>query len=111
MGTNFYIRKTKPLEVYDEYHIAKTSCGWLPSFQAYTPCGEWDERPSIHSVSDIKALVDSGDFVIVDECDEVYDWDGFTKRVLEFGNDFHCRSHHPDFKDQQGYEFISCDYS
>lgn len=111
MGTNFYIQRTKPREVYDEYHIAKTSGGWLPSFEAYTPCGEWDERPAVHSVSDIKTLVESGDYVIIDEYDTEYDWDGFTERVLEFGDDFHNRSHHPDFKDPQGYEFLCCEYS
>lgn len=110
MGTNFYIKRTKPRLVYDEYHIAKTSCGWLPSFQAYTPFGDSDERPSVHSVADIKTLVDGGDYVIVDEEGEEYDWKRFTKRVLEFGDDFHCRSHHPDFKDPQGYEFLTCDY-
>lgn len=111
MGTNFYIRKTKLREVYDEYHIAKTSCGWLPSFQAYTPYCKWDERPSIHSVSDIKKLVDEGSYTIVDEYGDEYNWKDFTERVLEFGSDSNNRSHHPDFRDSEGYEFIIADYS
>lgn len=111
MGTNFYIKRTKPREVFDEYHIAKTSCGWLPSFQAYTPYGEDDKRPAVHSVADIKMLVDSGEYIIIDEYDDEYDWEAFTDRVLEFGDDFNNSSHHPDFKDNQGYEFIKADYS
>lgn len=111
MGTNFYIKKTKPRIVYDCYHIAKTSCGWKPSFEAYTPVGDWDERPSIHSVADIKTLVDSGEFVIVDEYEDEYDWNGFTERVLEYEDEFNNRQHRGAFKDPQGYEFLSCEYS
>ena len=110
MGTNFYIRKTMPRGVYDKYHIAKTSCGWLPSFQAYTPYSEWAERPSIKSASDIKNLVDGGSYTIVDEYGDEYDWEAFTERVLEFGDAYNNRSHHPDFKDSEGYEFIKTDY-
>lgn len=110
MGTNFYIKRMKPREVFDEYHIAKTSCGWLPSFQAYTPCGEDDERPAVHSVADIKALVDSGEYTIIDEYDEEYDWNGFTERVLEYGDEVNNRTHHPYYKDPQGYEFLTYDY-
>lgn len=111
MGTNFYIKRTKPREVYDEYHIAKTSCGWLPSFEAYTPFGEGDKRPAVHSVADIKTLVDSGDYIIVDEYDDECDWDEFTKLVLEHGSEFNSRTHHPDYKDPQGYEFLRYEYS
>ena len=90
MGTNFYMSTTNK-EVRDKYfkwnyeltdtpqwgyeiHIAKTSAGWLPLFQAHN---------CIKSVSDIKTLYDTGEFIIYDEYDTVYDWEGFKKRVLE----------------------------
>jgi hypothetical protein len=58
-----------------EIHIAKTSCGWLPLFQAHKYC---------QSVSDMNDAYDSGYFSIYDEYGEEYDWDEFAERVLEF---------------------------
>jgi hypothetical protein len=91
MGTNFYIG-TADKEARDQYfglnyeltdtptwlyeqHIAKTSMGWLPSFE---------ESRSIHSVADIKKLYDTGKFVIYDECGTYYNWEEFDERVLKF---------------------------
>ncbi len=91
MGTNFYIG-TADKEARDEYfgwkykltdtptwlyeqHIAKTSMGWLPSFEA---------SQSIHSVADIKKLYDTGKFVIYDEYGNYYNWEEFDERVLKF---------------------------
>ncbi len=91
MGTNFYIG-TADKEARDEYfglnyeltdtptwlyeqHIAKTSMGWLPSFE---------ESRSIHSVADIKKLYDTGKFVIYDEYGTYYTWEEFDERVLKF---------------------------
>lgn len=99
MGTNFYMRRNDTKAVLlqmlnddksvDEIrnfldsddcagiHLAKTSCGWLPSFEAHS-------TPSINSVADIKALYDTGKYEIVDEYDTPYTWDEFDKRVLQF---------------------------
>jgi len=91
MGTNFYIgtadkaaRDTyfglnyeltdTPTWLYEQ-HIAKTSAGWLPSFE---------ESRSIHSVADIKKLYDTGKFVIYDEYGTYYNWEEFDERVLKF---------------------------
>lgn len=90
MGTNFYIgtadKEAKNIyfgwnyELTDEptwlyqQHIAKTSMGWLPSFE---------ESQSIHSVADIKKLYDTGKFVIYDEYGDYYTWEEFDKRVLQ----------------------------
>ena len=91
MGTNFFIG-TADKEARDEYfgwkyeltdrptwlyeqHIAKTSAGWLPSFE---------ESHSIHSVADIKKLYDTGKFVIYDEYGMYYNWEEFDERVLKF---------------------------
>lgn len=91
MGTNFYIG-TADKEARDTYfglnyeltdtptwlyeqHIAKTSMGWLPSFE---------ESRSIHSVADIKKLYDTQKFIIYDEYGTVYSWEEFDERVLKF---------------------------
>lgn len=67
MGTNYYLRKVKPREVHDEYHIAKLSAGWLVHFQDSTPYQEWNDAPSYHSVDDIMRLLESGEWQISDE--------------------------------------------
>lgn len=91
MGTNFYLM-TKNKEHRDLYfgydyeltdtpdwgyqiHIAKTSYGWLPLFEAHR---------GIESVKQIKDVYHSGEFIIADEYGTVYSWDEFDKRVLQF---------------------------
>lgn len=90
MGTNFYLftqnKEHKELfgnklfivdtpEFGYELHIAKTSCGWLPLFEAHE---------NIKSVKDIKAIYNKGDVRIFDEYGTEYHWDEFVERVLEF---------------------------
>lgn len=91
MGTNFYLftqdRAIKDCfysarwELTDtpdfgyELHIAKTSCGWLPLFEA---------SGDIRSVKDIKSIYDTGEFKIFDEYGTEYNWDEFKERVLQF---------------------------
>lgn len=91
MGTNFYmITKNKELaqryapysyELTDEpyfgyeIHIAKTSAGWLPLFQAH--------QNGIDSVAEYKTAYDTGEFRIYDEYGYEYNWDAFDDRVLK----------------------------
>lgn len=92
MGTNFYF-KTKVKEfakkfidysLYDEpdfhyeIHLAKTSMGWLPLFQAH--------KGIINSVKDIENLYNENypKVTIVDECGEEYSWQEFKTRVIDF---------------------------
>ena len=91
MGTNFYLG-TSDKETRDTYfgwryeltdtptwlyeqHIAKTSIGWLPLFEA---------SHSIQSVADIKKVYDTGKFIIYDEYGTEYNWEEFDERVLKF---------------------------
>lgn len=91
MGTNFFLA-TSDKEVRDKYfgydceltdtpswgyeiHIAKTSMGWLPSFQAHR---------CFNSIKELKELYDTGNFIIYDEYGETYDWQQFDERVLKF---------------------------
>ena len=92
MGTNFYLfsKNKKLVQKYAPYsykltdepdfgyeiHIAKTSCGWLPSFQAH--------KSGINSVKKYKEAYDTGEFQITDECGNIYTWDEFDERVLQF---------------------------
>lgn len=91
MGTNFYIM-TKSKEARDKYfgwnyeltdtpdwgyqqHVAKTSCGWLPSF---------DGSGCFKSIRELKNIYDSGEFILYDEYGTIYTWDEFDERVLKF---------------------------
>lgn len=92
MGTNFYmITKNKELaqhyapysyELVDspyfgyEIHICKTSCGWLPLWQAH--------KNGINSVAEYKTAYESNEFEIYDEYGVQYNWDAFNDRVLKF---------------------------
>ena len=91
MGTNFYIM-TKSKEARDKYfgwnykltdtpdwgyrqHVAKTSCGWLPSF---------DGSGCFKSIRELKNIYNSGEFILCDEYGTIYTWDEFDERVLKF---------------------------
>lgn len=58
-----------------EIHIAKTSAGWLPLFQAH--------QNGIDSVAEYKMAYDTGEFRIYDEYGTEYNWDTFDDRVLK----------------------------
>lgn len=91
MGTNFYmITKNKTMaSIYAPYsyeltdtpyfgyeiHIAKTSAGWLPLFQAH--------KNGINSVAEYQTAYDTGEFRIYDEYGCEYNWDAFDDRVLK----------------------------
>jgi hypothetical protein len=91
MGTNFSLI-TKSKEVRDKYfgynyeltdtpdwgyeiHIAKTSMGWLPLFQAHD---------CFKSIRQLKELYDTGEFILADEYGTAYTWEEFDERVLQF---------------------------
>lgn len=90
MGTNFYMM-TKSKEARDKYfgwnyeltdtpdwgykiHIAKTSMGWLPLFQAHE---------CFRSMKQLKELYDTGEFILADEYGSTYNWEEFDRRVLQ----------------------------
>lgn len=120
MGTNFYMfTSNKELKPYFgenavlvdepdfgyEIHIAKTSGGWQPCFQAHE---------HIRSVVDLKLLYDTGGVKIYDEYGNEYDWPGFVERVVEFGSKQNWRTHRnndcpPLCYDPADYEFTSVD--
>ena len=114
MGTNFYLQ-TANKEIANEYfsynyeltdnttwgyeiHIAKTSCGWLPLFQSH--------KNVINSVSDIKKLYDTGEFIIKDEYGDIYDWEYFTERVLNHNNG--TLKNNPNREERPDYDDLHC---
>ena len=153
MGMNYYLRQKRtellelPLEdvlregyvpagpqtvrVYADVrcHIAKTSWGWKPSFQAvpshlpFDGQAEADKVFSIRSVRDIRNYYGTGRYEIVDEDGEAYSWEEFETRVLHWEdrmrdiceargmNGFEPRTHMEgdlgDFVDPEGYEFCT----
>ena len=70
MSTNYYIRRTKPILTFPEFHIGKRSYGWRGLFEANSKMDDTfeyeTERPVIHSLDDIKSYVESGEWEIVD---------------------------------------------
>jgi hypothetical protein len=123
MGTNFYMF-TNDKEIKKKYfpesttqlvdepefgyeiHIAKTSCGWLPLFQAHQ---------NIKSVKDYICLLHYCGVKIYDEYGKEYDWIEFEERVVNWNKDNpeaishftyengKYASHY--FKDDEGFEF------
>lgn len=60
-----------------EIHLAKTSCGWLPLFQAHP--GKFE------SVEEMQVFYETTPGIkIVDEYYDEYDWEAFDERVLKF---------------------------
>lgn len=116
MGTNFYLfTEKKELKQYFgqkvtivddpefgyEIHIAKTSAGWRPSFEAHD---------NIRSVADIKLLYDMGGVKIYDEYGTEYNWNEFVDRVVEFGNKLNWRTlENNEYRRYSNLEFISID--
>ena len=119
MGTNFYMftrkRELKPMfgskvELTDEpefgyeIHIAKTSAGWKPCFEAHE---------HIRSVADLKLLYDLGDVSILDEYGKEYNWQGFVERVVKFGDERNWRVNTDDYSEFtsiDGYRFVTREF-
>jgi len=84
MGTNYYVVKNGP-SCQDPVHIGKASIGWMFSFQRQNE--KWHEPPIVwntfNQVKDWlkKYTVDSTDYVIIDEYDEIVSYDDFIEMV------------------------------
>lgn len=135
MGTNFYLRRVKPVKAYPEMHIAKRSAGWKIHFQDSTEGVEthyFDEMdaPTFHSAREIRAILERGEWQLADEYgetwapgaesvekfDELCRWNGgprFTKPAVPYCGAY---DHDPDvpydqpvggtaYRDADGYVF------
>lgn len=112
MGTNFYLG-TANKEIAEKYfgfnyeltdfpawgyeiHIAKTSCGWLPLFEAHD---------CFKSIKQLKKLYDTGSFIIYDEYGDIYNWEEFDKRVLKFNGGVKCAMPRIEYKQDPNDKF------
>lgn len=118
MGTNYYLRCKKPVEVRPTFHIAKRSYGWKPLFSAYPEREIWEENCSeemspqleIRNFSDLREKALSDSYEIIDEYGSVYTWEEFCKQMKPYSSDETKRSHRDTdgldvFIDDSGYEF------
>lgn len=84
MGTNYFVTKNGP-SIREPIHIGKSSGGWMFCFQ--TQNEPYDEPPIVwNTYNQVKAwlkkyTVDSTDYVIMDEYDDIVPFDDFVKMV------------------------------
>ena len=78
MGTNYYIRKARPVEAYPTFHVCKLSAGWNVHFQDSErnndECAR-EECPAFHSAADIRNLLSSGEWALADEVGRIWEGD------------------------------------
>lgn len=120
MGTNFYMRRAKPILCFPEFHIAKRSYGWKPLFESNGDDEDVyhleTERPVVHSIDDVRGYVESGEWVIVDEYGTEFEFDEFMRYLNEnFRNEGDRRSHRDSgvyvSVNRDGTEWYSQDFS
>ena len=116
MGTNYYLVKNRASVEYP-IHIGKSSCGWLFSFQDqdekwHDPPIVWHTYPQVKDV--LKRLtVDSNEYAIVDEYDEIIPYDEFIAMVDAKQSDPYNISNPDNFeysKNIDGYRFTDEDF-
>lgn len=82
MSTNWYFKKVKPREVYDTYHVGKTSYGYRPNFQSHAEVelyvGGSEFWSPYHkclpagSVMEMRTLLESGEYQLMNEYGETW---------------------------------------
>lgn len=126
MGTNYYLRRTKPVLCFPEFHLGKKSAGWKGLFQA-SDYSDFEfifetQKPPINSIADIREAVASGEWEIVDEYGEEVDveemialmlngweWEQEKNMELSAHKDPNYR-HLSVFLDPEGAEFTRGDF-
>ena len=84
MGTNYYAVRKRPTTEYPT-HIGKSSFGWKFCFQSQNDA--WHEPPIVWNTYDqvyawlYKYTVESDQYVIMDEYDEIISFSDFIKMV------------------------------
>ena len=117
MGTNYYAVRNRPT-VESPHHIGKSSAGWLFSFQSHNE--KWCDPPIVWNtykqVTDwlYRHTVESEDYVILNEYDEIIPFDDFVKLVEEKQNDPLCKDNPDNFsysRNVDGYRFSDEEFS
>ena len=116
MGTNFYAVKNRP-SVTEPIHIGKCSIGWLFHFQAqdepfYEPPVVWNTYKQVKEW--LRDNTQSGEYVIMDEYDNIVSYNDFISLVEERQNDKRCRDNPDNFnydvRNVDGYRFSNGDF-
>jgi hypothetical protein len=117
MGTNYYVVRTRPT-IQEPVHIGKSSAGWIFHFK--TQNEKWYDPPIVwntfNQVKDWlkKYTVDSKEYVIINEYDEIISMDDFVEMVERKQNDPHARANPDNFaydvKNIDGYRFSDGDF-
>ena len=100
MGTNYYLVKNGP-SVREPVHIGKSSSGWLFNFQSQNQ--KWEDPPIVWNTwkqvceTLARLTVDSTEYVIIDEYDEVIPMEDFVDLVLRKQEDEWCRGNPDNF--------------
>lgn len=105
MGTNFYAVKNTPTTFESEWriHIGKSSAGWLFLFK---DCDYFHTYPQV--VKWLDDNVRGGNYVLMNEYDEVVPVDDFIELVQSKQNDKRCKSNPDNFeycRNIDGYRF------
>lgn len=111
MGTNYYAVPNRP-SLGHNFHIGKSSAGWLFCFRDQEET--WNDPPVVwHSYNDVKEwlkkyVVDSKEYVILDEYEREVSFEEFFNLVDSKQEDPDCRSNPDNFgycKNVCGYRF------
>jgi len=83
MGTNYYAVRTRPT-IDEPLHIGKSSIGWMFLFQRINK--PYNEPPVVWNTFEqikewLKKYTESGEFVIINEYDEIIPLDDFIEIV------------------------------
>ena len=123
MGTNYYLRRTKPVLCFPEFHVGKKSAGWFGLFEATDTndfyFGFETQKPAITCAEDIRAAVGSGEWELVDEYGEEEDVEHFIQFMMggwkweqEVGKKLKDHSGGFDtYRDREGAEFTRTEFS
>lgn len=116
MGTNYYAVKNRPTTK-QPLHIGKSSSGWLFCFHQINDT--WNEPPvcwnTYNQVRDWlrKYTVESDNYVIMNEYDEIVSYNDFVEMVERKQKDERCKSNDENFrycKNVDGYRFDDRDF-
>ena len=117
MGTNYYAVRNRA-SVEEPIHIGKSSAGWFFNFQSRNDT--WRDPPVVwNTVEQVKDwlqryTVDSSEYVIINEYDEVVSFEDFFEMVEDKQNDPFNQENPDNFRysrNVNGYRFSDGDFS
>lgn len=118
MGTNYYIRKARPVEVYPTFHVCKLSAGWNVHFQDSedNPDGSSPaECPAFHSAADVRNLLSSGEWALADENGRIWEGDAALEKFASIcsrrGDGLRDCYLGRDYRDPEGFLFSPTEFS